>query len=147
MKYIKKYNIFESLDQEVDNGQFFYSLEDEGFFIDIKDGNKGRTSGIQSNIKIYKPKDGPKKTTYERYTRVRFSIDEIRDDVLRFIEMCRDIKYIYADVSDGSRYTIDEVEMLYDPKQLTRFKSDGSNKLLSDDFNLDILQITIVYGL
>ena len=146
MKHIKKYNMFESLDQEVDNGQFFYSLEDEGFFIDIKDGNKGRTSGIQSNIKIYKPKGGSKKTQYLKDLQV-FSLDEVRDDVLRFIEMGRDVKYIYADVLIDEVDSMNRTEMLYDPKQLTRFKSDGSNKLLSDDFNLDILQITIVYGL
>ena len=146
MKYLKKYKLFEGLDQLVDDGQFFYSLEDEGFFIEVFDGDKGRTSGIQSNIKIYKPKDGPKKTQYFKDLQV-FSIDEIRDEVLRFIEMGRDVKYIYADVLIDERDHMNKTVILYDPNKLTRFKSDGSNKLLSDDFNLDILQITIVYGL
>jgi len=146
MKHIKKYKAFESLDQEVDNGQFFLPLEDEGFFIEVFDGDKGRTSGIQSNIKIYKPKGEYKKTQYFKDLQV-FSIDEVRDEVLRLIEMGRDVKYIYADVLIDERDHMNKTVILYDPKQMTRFKSDGSNKLLSDDFNLDILQITIVYGL
>ena len=149
MKYIKAYKLFESLDQIVDNGQFFYSLEDDGFFIDINEGDKGiygAKSGIQSNIKIYKPKGGPKKVQYLKDLQV-FSLNDVRDDLLRFIEMGSDVKYIYADVLIDEEDHLNRTEMLYDPNKVTRFKTDGSNKILSDDFNIDILQITIVYGL
>jgi len=140
MKYIKLFESFGGLDNIVNDGQYFLSLEDDGFFIEIYDKDAGKKSGIQSNIMIYKPING-RKTQYNDGL-IEFDYNEIRDELLRFIELSdKDIHYIYANTNIGSGEL-----MLYDPNNKTRLKCKGD--IFDDTYEVGpITRLTIVYGL
>lgn len=147
----KKFN--ESLQDILDDG-FFYDLEDEGFLVVSHTNKKGVKTGIQSHIKIFKPKVSRNFKASSSFNEMQlFNFEEIKGDVLRFLEMTDiEIKYIYASkkIPGGDNTTED---MLYDPKGETRFYrrdpllQDGNNKILDDNYDVgDIIQLVIVYG-
>lgn len=156
MRYLKRYKIFENkLGELVDSEQFFYDLEDDGFIISTYTNKKGDKSGIQSHIKISKPKTpGDFKASVEFKRMEPFDFEEIRGHVIRFIEMTNiDVKYMYVYKYIPGRSVSDSIDMLYDPKGVTRFYKndpllqDGNNKILDDDYEIgDILQLVIIYG-
>lgn len=151
----KKFN--ESLQDILDEG-FFYNLQDEGFAIVERSNKSGVKSGIQSHIKIFKPKNtGQLPISFDEMQ--IFNFEEIKSDVIRFLELTSievEVEFIYVSKKYVSKkipstnVTIED--MLYDPKGVTRFRSDpllhnGNNKILDDNYDIgDILQLVIVYG-